>query len=193
MVPETIPPRAQVWNSMVVCSICSRASSIYFSLALSRCNARLRLWIFKQAEILLFLTSPINLELQWSYSHLACLLFLVLLIKHCFLWLFNDLVFFFFFKFQVNVKLRLPVVLNKFLQPILVSAEEFFPQWKSLSGPPLKLQEVVSVHLNLWSSLLPISIITFLSWFLIQHVSSLTLNMHKCIQELEETDLDTRL
>ncbi|KAJ8499682.1 hypothetical protein OPV22_010234 [Ensete ventricosum] len=43
----------------------------------------------------------------------------------------------------VNVKLRLPVVLNKFFQPILVSAEEFFPQWKSLSGPPLKLQEVL--------------------------------------------------
>ncbi|GER39721.1 AP-2 complex subunit alpha [Striga asiatica] len=43
----------------------------------------------------------------------------------------------------VSVKLRLPAVLNKFLQPILVSAEEFFPQWRSLSGPPLKLQEVV--------------------------------------------------
>ncbi|XAR60082.1 hypothetical protein NMG60_11033323 [Bertholletia excelsa] len=43
----------------------------------------------------------------------------------------------------VNVKLRLPAVLNKFLQPILLSAEEFFPQWRSLSGPPLKLQEVV--------------------------------------------------
>ncbi|KAH7665776.1 Clathrin adaptor alpha/beta/gamma-adaptin appendage Ig-like subdomain-containing protein [Dioscorea alata] len=43
----------------------------------------------------------------------------------------------------VNIKLRLPAVLNKFLQPISVSAEEFFPQWKSLSGPPLKLQEVV--------------------------------------------------
>ncbi|KAL3518479.1 hypothetical protein ACH5RR_021068 [Cinchona calisaya] len=43
----------------------------------------------------------------------------------------------------VNVKLRLPAVLNKFLQPIQVSAEEFFPQWRSLSGPPLKLQEVV--------------------------------------------------
>ncbi|KAF8395329.1 hypothetical protein HHK36_019273 [Tetracentron sinense] len=44
---------------------------------------------------------------------------------------------------MVNAKLRLPVVLTKFLQPISVSAEEFFPQWKSLSGPPLKLQEVV--------------------------------------------------
>ncbi|ERN13229.1 AP-2 complex subunit alpha-1 [Amborella trichopoda] len=44
---------------------------------------------------------------------------------------------------MVNVKLRLPAVLNKFLQPISVTAEEFFPQWRSLSGPPLKLQEVV--------------------------------------------------
>lgn len=44
---------------------------------------------------------------------------------------------------HVNVKLRLPAVLNKFLQPIAVSADEFFPQWRSLSGPPLKLQEVV--------------------------------------------------
>ncbi|XP_019199495.1 PREDICTED: AP-2 complex subunit alpha-1-like [Ipomoea nil] len=43
----------------------------------------------------------------------------------------------------VNVKLRLPAVLNKFLQPITVTAEEFFLQWRSLSGPPLKLQEVV--------------------------------------------------
>ncbi|KMT01804.1 hypothetical protein BVRB_9g210860 [Beta vulgaris subsp. vulgaris] len=43
----------------------------------------------------------------------------------------------------VNVKLRLPAVLSKFMQPISVSAEEFFPQWRSLSGPPLKLQEVV--------------------------------------------------
>ncbi|WOG95938.1 hypothetical protein DCAR_0415267 [Daucus carota subsp. sativus] len=43
----------------------------------------------------------------------------------------------------VNVKLRIPAVLNKFLQPIPVSPEEFFPQWRSLSGPPLKLQEVV--------------------------------------------------
>ncbi|KAI3461338.1 hypothetical protein Pfo_018001 [Paulownia fortunei] len=43
----------------------------------------------------------------------------------------------------VNVKLRLPAVFNKFLQPITVSADEFFPQWRSLSGPPLKLQEVI--------------------------------------------------
>ncbi|KAJ6897109.1 AP-2 complex subunit alpha-1-like [Populus alba x Populus x berolinensis] len=43
---------------------------------------------------------------------------------------------------MANVKLRLPAVLNKFLQPITVSSDEFFPQWRSLSGPPLKLQEV---------------------------------------------------
>ncbi|KAA3471715.1 AP-2 complex subunit alpha-1-like [Gossypium australe] len=47
---------------------------------------------------------------------------------------------------MVNIKLRLPAVLNKFLQPLPVSAEEFFPQWRSLSGPPLKLQEVVCVR-----------------------------------------------
>ncbi|KAJ0476327.1 putative adaptor protein complex AP-2, alpha subunit [Helianthus annuus] len=44
---------------------------------------------------------------------------------------------------RVNNRLRLPAVLNKFFQPIQVSAEEFFPQWRSLPGPPLKLQEVV--------------------------------------------------
>lgn len=43
----------------------------------------------------------------------------------------------------VNAKLRLPAVLNKFLQPIALTPEEFFPQWKALAGPPLKLQEVV--------------------------------------------------
>ncbi|KAJ4979568.1 hypothetical protein NE237_010348 [Protea cynaroides] len=43
----------------------------------------------------------------------------------------------------VNVKLRLPAVFSKFFQPISLAAEEFFPQWRSLSGPPLKLQEVV--------------------------------------------------
>ncbi|KAF2936893.1 AP-2 complex subunit alpha-2 [Oryza sativa Japonica Group] len=43
----------------------------------------------------------------------------------------------------VNVKLRLPVVLNKFLQPITLSPEEFFPQWKALNVQNLKVQEVV--------------------------------------------------
>nr|GEV22945.1 AP-2 complex subunit alpha-1-like isoform X2 [Tanacetum cinerariifolium] len=43
----------------------------------------------------------------------------------------------------VDNKLRLPAVLNKFFQPIPITAEEFFPQWRSLAAPPLKLQEVV--------------------------------------------------
>jgi AP-2 complex subunit alpha len=46
----------------------------------------------------------------------------------------------------VNVKLRLPVVLNKFLQPITLSPEEFFPQWKALNVQNLKVQEVVRFH-----------------------------------------------
>nr|CAB3502257.1 unnamed protein product [Digitaria exilis] len=43
----------------------------------------------------------------------------------------------------VDAKLRLPVVLNKFLQPINLSPEEFFPQWKALTVHSLKVQEVV--------------------------------------------------
>ncbi|KAL6660266.1 hypothetical protein ACP70R_002388 [Stipagrostis hirtigluma subsp. patula] len=43
----------------------------------------------------------------------------------------------------VDVKLRLPIVLNKFLQPITLSPEEFFPQWKALTVHSLKVQEVV--------------------------------------------------
>ncbi|KAF2539158.1 hypothetical protein F2Q68_00022204, partial [Brassica cretica] len=43
----------------------------------------------------------------------------------------------------VGAKLRIPAVLNKFLQPLQLTSEEFFPQWRALSGPPLKLQEVV--------------------------------------------------
>lgn len=43
----------------------------------------------------------------------------------------------------VNAKLRLPVVLHKFLQPITLSPEEFFPQWKAWTVQSLKLQEVV--------------------------------------------------
>ncbi|GAA0149720.1 membrane traffic protein [Lithospermum erythrorhizon] len=45
--------------------------------------------------------------------------------------------------YVVNAKLRLPAVLNKFFHPVSVTAEDFFPQWRSLTGPPLKLQEVV--------------------------------------------------
>ncbi|CAD6201602.1 unnamed protein product [Miscanthus lutarioriparius] len=43
----------------------------------------------------------------------------------------------------VDANLRLPVVLNKFLQPITLTPEEFFPQWKALTVHSLKVQEVV--------------------------------------------------
>jgi AP-2 complex subunit alpha len=49
---------------------------------------------------------------------------------------------------QVDIKLRLPVVLNKFLQPITLSPEDFFPQWKALTVHSLKVQEVVRPGLN---------------------------------------------
>lgn len=41
------------------------------------------------------------------------------------------------------MKLRLPVVLSKFLQAAPISPPDFLNQWRVLSGPPLKLQEVV--------------------------------------------------
>ncbi|BBN03404.1 AP-2 complex subunit alpha [Marchantia polymorpha subsp. ruderalis] len=43
----------------------------------------------------------------------------------------------------VSLKLRLPVVMNKFLQATPVSAPDFVAKWRALAGPPTKLQEVV--------------------------------------------------
>ncbi|KAH7288142.1 hypothetical protein KP509_31G014300 [Ceratopteris richardii] len=43
----------------------------------------------------------------------------------------------------VNINLRLPVVLNKFLQGTPLAPADFVSQWRALTGPPLKLQEVV--------------------------------------------------
>jgi len=43
----------------------------------------------------------------------------------------------------VSFQLRLPAVLNKFLQVAPVSANEFVARWRALGGPPTKLQEVV--------------------------------------------------
>jgi len=54
---------------------------------------------------------------------------------------------FFVLLMQVDAKLRLPVVLNKFLQPITLTPDEFFPQWKALSVHSLKVQEVVRPQL----------------------------------------------
>lgn len=43
----------------------------------------------------------------------------------------------------VNVNLRLPVILSKFLQGVPLSPADFVSQWRALTGPPLKLVEVV--------------------------------------------------
>ncbi|XP_024401232.1 AP-2 complex subunit alpha-2 isoform X2 [Physcomitrium patens] len=43
----------------------------------------------------------------------------------------------------VSAQLKLPVLINKFLQPVTVSANDFVARWRALAGPPLKLQEVV--------------------------------------------------
>ncbi|GBG79355.1 hypothetical protein CBR_g29503 [Chara braunii] len=44
---------------------------------------------------------------------------------------------------MVTVKLRLPVVLGKFLVPQQLPMKEFLPRWNAATGPPLKLQEVL--------------------------------------------------
>jgi AP-2 complex subunit alpha len=41
------------------------------------------------------------------------------------------------------VKLRLPTLMNKFLQPAPISASDFVAHWRALVGPPTKLQDVV--------------------------------------------------
>ncbi|KAH9571656.1 hypothetical protein CY35_02G105700 [Sphagnum magellanicum] len=43
----------------------------------------------------------------------------------------------------VSVKLRLPTLMNKFLQPAPISASDFVAHWRALVGPPTKLQDVV--------------------------------------------------
>jgi AP-2 complex subunit alpha len=44
---------------------------------------------------------------------------------------------------QVNVKLRLPTLMNKIFQAAPVSASDFVAHWRAIAGPPTKLQEVV--------------------------------------------------
>jgi hypothetical protein len=46
------------------------------------------------------------------------------------------------------LKLRLPVLLNKFLQATPIAAPDFVTQWRALVGPPNKLQEVVRNYIS---------------------------------------------
>jgi len=43
----------------------------------------------------------------------------------------------------VNARLRLPVAVSKFMQPVQVPASEFFGRWKTVAGPPQKVQQVL--------------------------------------------------
>ncbi|EFJ19547.1 hypothetical protein SELMODRAFT_233268 [Selaginella moellendorffii] len=43
----------------------------------------------------------------------------------------------------VSVKLRIPIVISKFLQPATLSANDFFSAWRALVTAPNKLQEVI--------------------------------------------------
>ncbi|KAK3274170.1 hypothetical protein CYMTET_17635 [Cymbomonas tetramitiformis] len=57
---------------------------------------------------------------------------------------------------QAQQQLRLPIVLNKFLQPLPVTdRNEFFERWRAIPGPPLKLQEIVQVSAALTAAGLP--------------------------------------
>ena len=44
---------------------------------------------------------------------------------------------------QVSAQLKLPLLMNKFLKAVPVSANDFVARWRALAGPPTKLQEVV--------------------------------------------------
>eukprot|EP00271_Cylindrocystis_brebissonii_P023186 TRINITY_DN9462_c0_g1_i2.p1 TRINITY_DN9462_c0_g1~~TRINITY_DN9462_c0_g1_i2.p1 ORF type:complete len:1084 (+),score=251.00 TRINITY_DN9462_c0_g1_i2:248-3499(+) len=43
----------------------------------------------------------------------------------------------------VSLRLGLPVIMAKFLQPAVLAAADFFSRWKAIVGPPLKLQQVL--------------------------------------------------
>lgn len=43
----------------------------------------------------------------------------------------------------MSLNLRVPVVLNKFLQGTQIAPPDFVAKWRALVGPPTKLQEVV--------------------------------------------------
>lgn len=50
----------------------------------------------------------------------------------------------------VNVRLRFPVTVSKFMQPVQVAASEFFSRWKTVAGPPQKVQQVLQTA-QAWS------------------------------------------
>jgi AP-2 complex subunit alpha len=47
-----------------------------------------------------------------------------------------------------TIALRLPVVITKFLEPVVLGASDFFERWKLIGGPPREAQSVFPVNLT---------------------------------------------
>lgn len=47
-----------------------------------------------------------------------------------------------------TIALRLPVVLTKFIEPVVLGASDFFERWKLIGGPPREAQSVFPVNLT---------------------------------------------
>ncbi|KAF8274096.1 Adaptor protein complex AP-2 alpha subunit [Lactarius quietus] len=47
-----------------------------------------------------------------------------------------------------TIALRLPVVLTKFIEPVVLTAEDFFERWRLIGGPPREAQSIFPVHLT---------------------------------------------
>lgn len=47
-----------------------------------------------------------------------------------------------------TIALRLPVVLTKFIEPVILGATDFFERWKLIGGPPREAQSIFPINLN---------------------------------------------
>ncbi|KAI9460583.1 Adaptor protein complex AP-2 alpha subunit [Lactarius psammicola] len=47
-----------------------------------------------------------------------------------------------------TIALRLPVVLTKFIEPVVIGASDFFERWKLIGGPPREAQSIFPVNLT---------------------------------------------
>jgi len=47
-----------------------------------------------------------------------------------------------------TIALRLPVVLTKFIEPVVLGASDFFERWRLIGGPPREAQSVFPINLT---------------------------------------------
>jgi AP-2 complex subunit alpha len=47
-----------------------------------------------------------------------------------------------------TIALRLPVVLTKFIEPVILGATDYFERWRLIGGPPREAQSVFPINLN---------------------------------------------